>query len=100
MASVTLTVKQYEKDGVTHIDCTQVATGGVTSIENRTLDWELRDDTDKVFGEVRGKSRWVHLKDVDDDDYLKTGYDDLEGEHVQTWTEGKKGGWTANQRFG
>lgn len=97
LASVTLTVKQYEKDGVTHIDCTQVATGGITSIENRTLDWELREDTDKVFGEVKGKSRWVKLKDVDDDDYLKTGYDDLEGEHVQAWTEGKKGGWTANQ---
>ncbi|KAI4173063.1 MAG: hypothetical protein LQ343_003173 [Gyalolechia ehrenbergii] len=100
LASVTLTVKQYEKDGVTHIDCTQVATGGITSIENRTLDWELREDTDKVFGEVKGKSRWVKLKDVDDDDYLKTGYDDLEGEHVQAWTEGKKGGWTANQVWG
>ncbi|KAL8934999.1 MAG: hypothetical protein Q9211_004935 [Gyalolechia sp. 1 TL-2023] len=97
LASVTLTVKQYDKDGVTHMDCTQVATGGITSIENRTLDWQLRDDTDKVFGDVKGKSRWVKLSDIDDDDYLKTGYDDLEGEHVQAWTEGKKGGWTANQ---
>ncbi|KAI4191289.1 MAG: hypothetical protein L6R41_000216 [Letrouitia leprolyta] len=100
LASVTLTIKQYESDGITHIDCTQVATGGITSTENRTLDWQLRDDTDKVFGEVKGKSRWVSLKDVEDDDYLKTGYDDLEGEHVQAWTEGRKGNWTANQIWG
>ncbi|KAL9604795.1 MAG: hypothetical protein Q9219_000243 [cf. Caloplaca sp. 3 TL-2023] len=97
IANVSLTVEQYEKDGQTHIDATQVATGGVTSTENRTLDWTLRDHTDKVFGKVKGKSRWVKLSDVDDDDYLKTGFDDMEGEHVQAWIEDKGGEWTANQ---
>ncbi|KAL8830506.1 MAG: hypothetical protein Q9170_005709 [Blastenia crenularia] len=97
IASVTMTINQYTKDDQMHFDCTMVATGGITTVEDRILDWEMRDATDKVFGEVKGKSRWVRLADVDDDDYLKTGYDDLEGEHVQSWTQSKKGDWTTNQ---
>ncbi|KAL8898834.1 MAG: hypothetical protein Q9207_006502 [Kuettlingeria erythrocarpa] len=97
LATVTLTVKEYIADGLTHIDIEQVATGGITSTENRTLDWALRDHTDKIFGAVRGKSRWVKLADVDDDKFLKEGFDDMEGEHVQSWVESKDGGWTANQ---
>ncbi|KAL9605735.1 MAG: hypothetical protein Q9179_001082 [Wetmoreana sp. 5 TL-2023] len=97
-ATVTLTVSEYEKDGYTHIDIEQVASpGGVRSTENRTLDWEYREHTDKVFGDVRGKSRWVKLSNVDDDDFLKKGYDDMEGEHVQSYVESKGGGWTADQ---
>lgn len=39
----------------------------------------------------------MKLAGVDDDDFLKKGYDDLEGEHVQSWVESKGGGWTADQ---
>lgn len=97
LATITLTVKEYTADGLTHIDIEQVATGGITSTENRTLDWEFRDHTDKIFGAVRGKSRWVKLADVDDDKFLKEGFDDMEGEHVQSFVESKDGGWTADQ---
>ena len=42
-------------------------------------------------------SRWVKLEDVDDDDFLKIGYDDLEGEHIQAYAENEEKGWTADQ---
>lgn len=97
VATVTLTISEYIKDDVTHIDISQVATGGISSVENRTLDWEFRDHSDRIFGDVKGRSRWVKLEDVDDDEFLKKGYDDMEGEHVQGWVENKGRGWTANQ---
>ncbi|KAI4282840.1 MAG: hypothetical protein L6R38_002641 [Xanthoria sp. 2 TBL-2021] len=101
LATITLTVTEYTKDDLTHIDISQVASpGGITSVENRTLDWEYRDHTDKIFGAVKGKSRWVKLSDVDDDDFLKKGWDDLEGEHVQSYVESEGGGWTADQVWG
>lgn len=39
----------------------------------------------------------MKLEDVDDDDFLKTGYDDLEGEHIQAYAENEERGWTADQ---
>lgn len=44
-----------------------------------------------------GQSRWVKLADVDDDEFLKNGWDDLIGEHVQSYVESHDNGWTANQ---
>ena len=66
----------------------------------RALDWTYRPHKDGIFGEVKGKSRWVKVKDLDDDDdkeWLSTGWDDPEGEHVQSYVESVGGGWTANQ---
>ncbi|KAL8818090.1 MAG: hypothetical protein Q9223_003203 [Gallowayella weberi] len=101
LATITLTITEYIQDDLTHIDITQVASpGGITTIERRVLDWEYRDHTDKIFGEVKGKSCWVKLSDVDDDEFLKTGWDDLEGEHIQGYVESKGGGWTADQVWG
>lgn len=100
-ATVTLTISQYISDTLTHIDILQVATGGVSSTnENRTLDWQWRDHTDKIFGTLKGRSRWVKLGDVDDDKFLKEGWDDLEGEHVQSYVENGEKGWTADQVWG
>ncbi|KAI4163829.1 MAG: hypothetical protein LQ342_002602 [Letrouitia transgressa] len=101
LATITLSITQYEKDGLTHIDISQTATGGIKgTTENRTLDWEYREHKDGIFGEVRGKSRWVKLDDVDDDTFLKTGWDDMDGEHVQSYVESKDNGWTADQVWG
>lgn len=75
----------------------QTATGGLGSTELRALDWKFRDHNDNIFGEVRVKTRWVKLDKIDDDDFLKTGWDDLKGDHVQSWAESKTNGWTANQ---
>ncbi|KAI4203207.1 MAG: hypothetical protein LQ350_002083 [Teloschistes chrysophthalmus] len=100
LATVTLTITQYTSsdDNSTHIDIHQIASpGNISSDENRILDWTYRDHSDKVFGEVKGKSRWAKLKEVDDHEFLKEGYDDLEGEHVQGYVESKSGGWTVDQ---
>ena len=40
------------------------------------------------------------MKDLDNDDdkeWLSKGWDDPEGEHVQSYVESEGGGWTANQ---
>jgi hypothetical protein len=74
-----------------------VATGGITTVEYRILDWTFRDHQDHVFGKVKLRSRWVKAGDVDDE-FLKMGWDDdFEGEHVQTWAESTANGWVANQ---
>lgn len=39
----------------------------------------------------------MKLQDVDDDEFLKTGWDDLKGNHVQSWVVSRDAGWTANQ---
>lgn len=38
----------------------------------------------------------MKLADVDDDEFLKTGWDD-QGEHVQSYVESVGNEWTANQ---
>ena len=40
------------------------------------------------------------MEDVDGDDFLKTGFDDMEGEHVQALAESIDNGWTADQVWG
>lgn len=100
MATITLTVSEYidSDTSLTHIDIKQVASGGISgTTENRTLDWTYRDHKDGIFGSVKGKSRWVALKDVDDNDFLKTGWEDLDEDFVQSYVESKDSGWTANQ---
>ena len=37
------------------------------------------------------------LEDDDDKEWLSKGWDDAEGEHVQSYVESVGGGWTANQ---
>jgi hypothetical protein len=101
LATITLTITEYVDDNsITHIDIDQVATGNIRTKELRTLDWVFRDHVDNVFGEVNARSRWVKLDDVDDDDFLKTGWDDMNGMHVQSWGESKTNGWTTNQVWG
>ncbi len=100
MATITLTISEYvdSKTNLTHFDIKQVAAGGISgTTENRTLDWTYRDHKDGIFGSVKGKSRWVALKDVDDDDFLKTGWESADGDFVQAYVESNDNGWTANQ---
>lgn len=102
LASVTLHIKEYEKDGVTHIDIQQTATGGVKgTTEERHLDWVTGEHTDHVFGKVRGQSRWTKVADLPDE-FLKTNWlpESLEGEVIESSVESVGGGWTANQIWG
>lgn len=104
LATVTIVVTQYEDTEDpprSHIDISQTATGGIKgTTELRTLDWVYRDHQDGIFGKLKGKSRWVKLGDVDDDAFLKEGWDDMEGEHVQAYVESDGNGWTADQVWG
>lgn len=97
LATITLQISQYEEDSLTHIDIDQFATGGMKTTEERTLNWEVKRHEDSVFGVVFGQSRWIKLADVDDDEFLRTGWDDPNGEHVQSYVENHDNGWTANQ---
>ncbi|KAL9130830.1 MAG: hypothetical protein Q9217_001082 [Psora testacea] len=79
----------------------RVATGGISgTTENRTLDWTWRDHSDAIFGELRGRSRWCKLSEVDDDEWLKTGWIEPEGDFVQSYVESDANGWTADQVWG
>lgn len=113
-----LTIKEYEQDSVYHVDITSVASGLSTTQENRTLDWTERDHADRIFGKVKGKSRWwktgaferltpggeqlaVFLRA----EKLKDGKTDskfLDDEHIQSWAKNvdSGGGWSAEQNWG
>lgn len=61
---------------------------------------------DKVFGKVKGQSRFVKLDELTDD-FLKQGWDqkfldDNDREVIQSYVEsvGKKPNWTADQVWG
>ncbi|MCJ1481023.1 hypothetical protein MMC06_001179 [Schaereria dolodes] len=102
LATITLNIKEYVEDGVTHIDISQTATGGIKgTTELRTLDWAFREHKDGIFGEVKGKSRWAKLngleRDKEGDDWLSRGWEDADGEFVQAYVESVGGGWTADQ---
>ena len=73
-SSVTIKVKEYEEDRVTHIDIDQTTTGGITSHEARTLDGNMREVTDRIFGDVRGYSKFVNITEVQQP-FLKEGWD-------------------------
>ena len=116
LATVVLTVKEYTKDGLIHIDITQVASGLSTTQEDRVLNWTEVLHDDKIFGQVRGKSR-MFKKDSfsmagsggpDDATFLQglklkdmtTDTAFVDDEHVQSYVESVKGGWTAEQVWG
>lgn len=56
-STVTVTMKQYVKDGAVCLDVDQVSTGGIRSKEERVLNWEWREKDDRIWGKVRGKAR-------------------------------------------
>ena len=112
-----LTIREYARDSVYHIDITSVASGLSTTQENRTLDWNERDHADRIFGKVRGRSRLWKLGEFkmeqsgseEDAAFLraeklkdgKTESQYLDNEHVQSWAKNVDGGgWTAEQTWG
>lgn len=57
-ATVTIHLNQYtDDDGVVHLDMQQESTGGMTNSEERTMRWEFKEATDKIFGHVKSRSR-------------------------------------------
>lgn len=116
LATVVLTIKEYTKDGLIHIDITQVASGLSTSQEDRVLNWTEVPHDDKIFGQLRGKSRMFEKDSfsmagsggADDATFLQglklkdmsTDTAFVDDEHVQSYVESEKGGWTAEQVWG
>lgn len=110
MATISIVVNQYEAppkppnestDIVTHIDIEQFATGLSGSVENRCVDDTYRDHSDWLFGNVRGKSYWVSVDDIEDE-YLKGGWlAEGEGKNlVLSHVESQDYGWVADQVWG
>lgn len=57
-STVTIHLNQYtDDDGVTHLDMETESTGGMTNSEERSMRWEFKEATDKIFGHVRSRSR-------------------------------------------
>jgi len=108
LATITLHTKEYVDDAsVTHIDIEQTATGGIKgTTELRVLDNQFREHTDHIFGELKGRSRWFKLSDLDESDYdekyLKEGWEKaiVDGEAIESFVENGKAGWTARQIWG
>ncbi|MCJ1373075.1 hypothetical protein MMC20_004302 [Loxospora ochrophaea] len=103
LATITLQINQYTGDSsVTQIDIDQILTGGLKgTTEKRALNWEWRDHKDGIFGEVKGKSRWVKLAELEEE-FLREGWL-VEGESeefIQSYVESVGNGWTADQVWG
>ncbi len=56
-SAISVSMKQYERDGKVCLDVEQVSTGGLKSEEERVLDWEWREKDDRIWGKVKGKAR-------------------------------------------
>jgi len=103
--TVTLYVKEYvDNSSITHIDIEQVGLAGIRgSTELRSLDWQERQRSDNVFGEVLGKSRWIAVRDVEDA-YLREGWgEEMNRDDAMAMESNVKSvgnGWTAVQIWG
>ena len=97
--TVTLHVKQYEKDSVETLETNLTGTGGLKlATEVRPLDWEFRESTDPAFGTIKEKTRYVQQAEIDDT-YLREGW--CQGEDLmECWGENMARGWTGNQVWG
>ena len=111
MASISLDVQVEEKaplppntstDPVLHIILEQSASGLSSTHEHRCMDDVFRPHSDWLFGNVKGKTKWVTLDEVEDE-YLKTGWivDPAAGaEFLRSHVENEEKGWTAIQIWG
>lgn len=75
MFTLTLVVKHYTDDaGVEHIDIGQTLSGGIPGTdEDRTLDWQERNESDDIFGAVVSQTKRVKLEEVEDE-FLNSGW--------------------------
>ncbi|RMZ83258.1 hypothetical protein DV738_g1232, partial [Chaetothyriales sp. CBS 135597] len=101
-------IKQYNKDGVPHLDVSASVSGLPESQETRVLDFELRPRHDKLFGNIKGKSRVIKIAEheiileggtQEDGEFLKSGFVDETG--IQGYAESADGhNWRAEQVWG
>jgi len=111
-STVTLNMKQHTNDaGFSQLDQEQVATGGITSTEERTLTGEVTEKDNKLWGKVKGYSKFgdfASLKNSHPDiaekeeEWLREDWDEetLSGNVVETFSESLEKGWTALSIWG
>lgn len=107
-SNIEVTLKQYttpaegDKPEVEHLDQYQVSTGGMGNSEERIMDWQTGVIKNKIWGEVRGRSRYATLDQIEEA-WLTEGWDETctgQGEIVEGYVESVKDGWTAYQIWG
>ncbi|KOS22492.1 hypothetical protein ESCO_002331 [Escovopsis weberi] len=112
-APISLDFRQYEgppnegNDGAgadasfTHIDIVQTVFKVSSTLEPRCLDYVWRARTDKVFGEVEARSRWVTLDELVAaglDEHLAQGWLTGEAEEEGKEEEGRADGGEKRRR--
>ena len=105
LATVTLHITQYTKDGKVHIDIIQKVTGGINATpEFRIFDWQERPHKDGVFGDVKGRSRFVKVADMEsgfggeEKEFLGQGWDEAaDVPKIESYVVNDGAGWTAIQ---
>lgn len=96
---MTISAKQYDEAGVSHIDIQQTATGGIKGTsEERAMDNEWREHSDWLFGKVRGRTEWVSEPAADA--FLASNWEDGSKEWLHSYVESLDNGWTAEQIWG
>lgn len=110
-SNIETTLKQYttttaattEAKQQHHLDQHQLSTGGIRNFEDQILDWQPRVHANKIWGEVRGKSRYAAVSAIEDE-WLREGWDESctgeGGKVVEAFVEGVKDRWTAHQVWG
>ncbi|KAK2600233.1 hypothetical protein QQS21_005029 [Conoideocrella luteorostrata] len=108
-ATISIAVNQYDgppkppnesTETFTHVDIDQSASGLTSTQENRCLDNTWREHSDWLFGNVKGRTTWVSLDEVEDT-YLKTGWEtEGDGKFILSHVESQDSGWTATQLWG
>ena len=84
-----------------HLDQYQISTGGIRSFEDRVMDWQWTVKPNKIWGDVRGRSRYTPLSSISED-WLREGWDETctSTTVVEGFVEGVKDGWTSHQVWG
>ena len=88
---------------MTQIDVSQTGTGGLKGTdEHRILDWSERSHSDRIFGDVTGRTKWVKIPGGFEPGYGAEEAEflgkDWEGDEVVlSWVRNEKAGWSAVQ---
>ncbi|RDW59259.1 hypothetical protein BP5796_12183 [Coleophoma crateriformis] len=77
MASVTVTIKEWEEGGLTHIHVeNRPASGLPPTTEDRIFDYKGIELAHPLFGKVRSQTRWAGAADLDEvDEFLAKGFE-------------------------
>ncbi|KAF2132833.1 hypothetical protein P153DRAFT_174751 [Dothidotthia symphoricarpi CBS 119687] len=98
----------------TLIEIDQLLSGGMKgTTERRILDWSFRPNSDRLFGELQGRSRYTTLANIieeskgkgvteGDAKYLAEGWlkETEDGEIVESFVDNEKNKWTGWQVWG